>query len=164
MAILAIWASIFTTSVYKGLSKGIKVLSDINVYLIYIILGFVLVFGGAFTFLLQNSIDATGVMFQNFTTMSTHTDPIVASGFAQNWTVFYWAWYLAFAPFMMIFNAKISRGENNKTVPAWDIDSGQRWNRRIFSCVRELHDPLAVKRYIGYRENIDRTRYGNDSN
>lgn len=114
LIVLGIWATIFTTSVYHGLSKGIKILSDINVYLIYVILAFVLLFGGATTFILQNSVTSLGHMFQNFIVMATNTDPIFKSGFAQDWTVFYWAWYLAFAPFMMIFCAKVSRGRTIK--------------------------------------------------
>lgn len=109
ISILAVWILLFTYSVYQGLEKGIQKLSNLNVYLIFILLIFVFVFGPK-TFILQNIVDSTGNMLQYFSLMATNTDPINQSGFGQGWTVFYWAWYLAFTPFMMIFNAKISRG------------------------------------------------------
>lgn len=113
-SILIIWVCIFSYSVYQGLEKGIQKLSNLNVILIIIMLIFILLFGGATQFIIQNIVDSTGNFVQYFMLMATNTDPINKSGFGQSWTVFYWAWYLAFAPFMMIFNAKISRGRTIK--------------------------------------------------
>ena len=48
--------------------------------------------------------------------MSLSTDPIGKSGFAQGWTIFYWAWWIAYAPFMGLFVARISRGRTFKEV------------------------------------------------
>ena len=109
LAILGVWIIIFTWSVYQGLDKGIQKLSNINVYLIYAIIIFIFLVGPT-EFILQNTVDSLGNMFQWFPKMATFTDPIQGGGFAQSWTVFYWAWYLAFVPLMMVFNAKISRG------------------------------------------------------
>ncbi|AET66816.1 choline/carnitine/betaine transport [Desulfosporosinus orientis DSM 765] len=112
-AILAIWTIIFGFSVYTGLYKGIKRLSDINVYLALALLVVILAVGPTF-FILSVFTDSVGVLFNNFFRMSFYTDPIVKSGFPQAWTVFYWAWWIALAPYMGLFVARISKGRTLK--------------------------------------------------
>jgi len=113
MAILAIWTLIFGFSVYTGLYKGIKILSDINVYLAFALLAVILISGPTF-FILSVFTDSVGMLLNNFLRMSFYTDPIVKSGFPQSWTVFYWAWWIALAPFMGLFVARISKGRTLK--------------------------------------------------
>jgi BCCT family betaine/carnitine transporter len=55
-------------------------------------------------------------MAQNFLVMSTWTDPFSDSGFVANWTIFYWAWWLSYAPFVGLFVARISRGRTIRQV------------------------------------------------
>lgn len=57
---------------------------------------------------------AVGVVFSNFVKMSTWLDPAGQSMFPQWWTVFYWAWWGAYAPFMGMFIARISKGRTIK--------------------------------------------------
>jgi betaine/carnitine transporter, BCCT family len=107
--IVVIWTLLFGTSVYRGLTKGIKILSDINVYLALFLAAFVLVVGPT-AFIFNNFTNALMLQFQNFISMSLWTDPVIGGGFPQGWTVFYWAWWLAYAPFMGLFVARISKG------------------------------------------------------
>ncbi|MCG8550678.1 MAG: BCCT family transporter [Desulfobacterales bacterium] len=107
--ILAIWISIFTMSVIRGMDRGIKVLSTINIWLVFIFLGLIL-FLGPTVFMLDNAVDSTGILMDNIWRMLLFADPVRGGKFAANWTVFYWCWYLALLPFLAIFIARISRG------------------------------------------------------
>ncbi|MET3575616.1 BCCT family transporter [Bhargavaea ullalensis] len=100
---------IYSSSAYLGLHKGIRKLSDLNIYLALALAIFVLI-AGPTMFILTYFSNSFGMMLQNFLMMSFYTDPIGKSGFPQDWTVFYWAWFAATAPFMGLFVARISRG------------------------------------------------------
>ncbi|TWT06423.1 BCCT family transporter [Planococcus sp. CPCC 101016] len=107
--IIIIWVIIYSASAYMGLYKGIRKLSDWNVYLALGLALFVLLVGPSL-FILSNFSNSFGLMLQNFAFMSFSTDPINQGGFPQSWTVFYWAWFAATAPFIGLFVARISRG------------------------------------------------------
>ncbi|WP_210240409.1 BCCT family transporter, partial [Amaricoccus solimangrovi] len=109
LAILALWTLMFGGSVWFGLSKGIKILSDVNVILALILLGFTFAVGNSL-FMLNGWVNSLGKMANNFLTMSMWTDPIGHSTFPRDWTIFYWAWWIAYAPMMGLFVARISRG------------------------------------------------------
>ena len=112
---MAVCIGLFGASVYLGLDKGIKRLSDINVVLILGLLLFVLIVGPTL-FILKNSLNTTGVLLQNFIRMMTWTDPVEKSGFVETWTVFYWAWWIAFALPVGVFITRISRGRTIRQV------------------------------------------------
>lgn len=107
--IIVIWTAIFGTSVFLGLQKGLKRLADINVYLAISVGVFFLVFGPT-VFIISTFTNSIGLLLQNFVQMSFYTGSISGSEFSQDWTVFYWAWWLAYAPFVGLFAARISRG------------------------------------------------------
>lgn len=109
MAVLAFWTAIFGVSVYKGLQKGIKILSDVNIGLSVIILLFILIVGPT-VFILSMSANSIGLMFDNFLRMSFWLDPIENGGFPGAWTLFYWAWWITYAPTMGLFFGRISKG------------------------------------------------------
>ena len=109
MLILGLWTALFGMSVWFGLSKGIKILSDINVYLAVLLLLFVLAIGPTL-FIINGWSNSVGLMINNFVQMSLWTDPIAKGSFPQDWTIFYWAWWIAYAPMMGLFVARISRG------------------------------------------------------
>lgn len=109
MVILCLWTGLFGMSVWFGLSKGIKILSDINVYLAVLLLLFVLAIGPTL-FIINGWSNSFGLMVNNFVQMSLWTDPIAKGSFPQDWTIFYWAWWIAYAPMMGLFVARISRG------------------------------------------------------
>ncbi|MGC6415690.1 MAG: BCCT family transporter [Bradymonadia bacterium] len=107
--------AMFSYSVSAGLDKGIKLLSDINVALAILLLAFVLLVGPT-SFILNQAFDSLSVMFQNFIEMSLRMDAGSESSFAAGNTVFFWAWWLAWAPFMGLFIARISAGRSIRQV------------------------------------------------
>jgi BCCT family betaine/carnitine transporter len=115
LIVVLIVTVIFASTVYVGIEKGIKRLADINMALAIFLLLFVL-FAGPTVFILKMGTNSIGTMFQNFIRMSTWTDPLTESRFVEDWTVFYWAWWIAVGPFMGIFLAQISRGRSIRQV------------------------------------------------
>ena len=113
--VIVVCVSLFAVSVYLGLEKGIKKLAVANLYLSILFLVFVLV-AGPTGFILAMGTQSIGTMFNNVFTMITWTDPVNKTGFVQNWTVFYWAWWLAFAPYVGIFVTRISKGRTIKQI------------------------------------------------
>lgn len=113
--ILAVWIAIFGTSVYLGLDKGIKNLSDANVYLAFAFMIFVGFLAGMF-YVFRAEVAAIGLYLQNFIRMATYTDPYGDGVFVRNWTVWYWAWLIVYMPLMGVFNARISKGRTLREV------------------------------------------------
>jgi BCCT family betaine/carnitine transporter len=113
--VIVVWTAIFATTVYLGMEKGIKRLADLNVYLGFFLCAFVLVFGPT-VFILDSFTNSVGLLATNFVKMSLSTDPVGRGGFPQTWTVFYWAWWIAYAPFMGLFVARISKGRTVREV------------------------------------------------
>ena len=70
---------------------------------------FILVVGPT-VFILRLGTEHIGFMLQNSLRMITYTDAIDRTGFVENWTIFYWAWWIAFGPFVGLFVTRISRG------------------------------------------------------
>jgi BCCT family betaine/carnitine transporter len=111
--VLAVWSILFTTSVALGLKKGIKNLSNINLWAVFILCSIIFIVGPT-AFMFNTFTDSVGIIGTNFFRMSFYTDPIRRSMFPQWWTVFYWAWYWAYAPYMGVFIARVSRGRTFK--------------------------------------------------
>ncbi len=99
----------FACSVYLGLDRGIKRFSDVNVALAGLFAAFVLL-AGPTLFSLKLGTNSLGLMTQEFIRLNTWTDPILNTSFVENWSIFYWAWWLAYGPFMGLFVTRISRG------------------------------------------------------
>lgn len=89
--------------------KGIKIGSDLSLIACLGLLLFVFLLGPT-KFILDMFVNSTGIYLQNFLSMSLWTDPINKSGWLGSWTIFYWAWWVAWAPFVGMFIAKISKG------------------------------------------------------
>ena len=115
LAIVLVSVFIFASSVWLGLKKGIKRLSDLNMWLAFVLLGFVLLVGPT-VFLLQASLGSAGLVAQNFIRLNSWTDAFSNSGFVESWTVFYWAWWIAYAPFVGLFVTRISHGRSLRQV------------------------------------------------
>jgi BCCT family betaine/carnitine transporter len=109
LGVLGIWTAIFGTSVYQGLKAGIRRLADLNIVLAVLVVLFVL-FAGPTVFILTLSANSFGLMIDNFVRMAFWLDPIDHGGFPDSWTLFYWAWWVAYAPLMALFFGRISRG------------------------------------------------------
>jgi BCCT family betaine/carnitine transporter len=84
-------------------------------WLAFLLLGLILL-AGPTVFLLKTSVNSLGLMVQNFVRMNSWTDPFANSGFVESWTIFYWAWWIAYAPFVGLFVTRISRGRSIRQV------------------------------------------------
>ncbi|MDD5887454.1 MAG: BCCT family transporter [Oscillospiraceae bacterium] len=109
--IIAVCTVAFLISATTGLQKGVKVLSNGNMFLAFalLILAFLV---GPKAKILNTLVESTGNYIFKFTQMSffTGASSAHANQWVQNWTFFYWAWWIAWAPFVGIFIARISRG------------------------------------------------------
>ena len=114
VVVLAVTA-VFAASVYAGLERGIRRLSNLNVVLTLGLLLFVLITGPTL-FILKAGTSSLGHVLQNFVRMNSWTEPIGESGFVETWTIFYWAWWIALGPYMGMFVARISRGRSIREV------------------------------------------------
>ena len=102
----------YTISATSGLDRGIKYLSKTNMYLAFIVLIFFFL-AGPTLFQLNLMVDSTGRYFQNFIFMTFFADSMKTASEGKWlgwWTVFYWAWWIAWGPFVGGFVARISRG------------------------------------------------------
>jgi len=113
VAIILGIAVIYTISSYVGTEKGMQRLSNFSVYGMLLFVLFILI-SGPTDFILRQVTNGTGIMIQNFVRMSTYTDPVVRSGFPDDWTIFFWAYGYACAMFMILFITKISEGRTIK--------------------------------------------------
>lgn len=114
-AVVVVWTVLFGVSVFLGLEKGLKRLADFNVWLAFALGAFVLAVGPT-VFMIDTFTNGVGLLLQNFVHMSFYTDPVGGSGFEEDWTVFYWGWWISYAPFVGLFVAKISKGRTIRGV------------------------------------------------
>lgn len=98
-----------TISVALGLDKGIKRLSEFNIILALVILLFIAI-AGPTLFIVSGAIQNFGAYIQNLTWMSFWTEAYSESNWQRDWTVFYFAWTISWAPYVGIFIARISKG------------------------------------------------------
>lgn len=117
VVIALLCACIFSTSVYLGLEKGIRRLSSINMAMVLAFLLFVVIVGPT-KFLATSAVEDMAFLAANFIKMHALTGPIDQAHypFARDWTIFYWAWWIAVGPFMGIFIAQISRGRTFRQI------------------------------------------------
>lgn len=112
---------IFAISSYTGLKKGIQKLSDVNVWLSFLLLAFVFIIGPT-VFMMETTVTSVGDLLKNFFHMATWLEPFGGIGgrketnFPQQWTIFYWSWWIVYAPFIGLFIARISKGRTLKEV------------------------------------------------
>lgn len=111
MLIIGVVTLLFIISAWSGLNKGIKYLSNTNMILAVTLLILVLVLGP--TMLILNMFTETfGVYIQNLISLSFQSAPLDAENrsWLDGWTIFYWAWWISWAPFVSMFIARISKG------------------------------------------------------
>lgn len=105
---IIICAFIFGMSAYVGVQKGIRRLSNINVIMVIIFLLIILLLGPS-KYILSNSADSFIFLLKEYIPMSVST----GTDISINWSVFYWAWWLALAPMIGTFIINVS---NNKSL------------------------------------------------
>jgi glycine betaine transporter len=115
LLILAVSTILFVGSAWSGIGRGIKYLSNINMVLAFVLL-VILLFAGPTLYILNSFTDALGGYMSDFFNMSFNLEPNREDrrGWVNAWTVFYWAWWISWAPFVGIFIARISRGRTIK--------------------------------------------------
>lgn len=108
--LIIIICSIALISVTLGLDAGIKRLSMLNLVLAFALLMFVLIFGPTF-YILDSFVQNIGTYFSSIVqqTFNMYTYEKEAS-WLSSWTLFYWAWWISWAPFVGMFIARVSRG------------------------------------------------------
>ncbi len=109
IVILLITCLVYTYSLLHGF-KGISVLANVCIYLFFGLIAFVLLFGGETRYIVETGFSSLGVMIQNFIGLSTYTDPLRTSNFPQNWTIYYWAYWMVWCVAAPFFIGNISRG------------------------------------------------------
>ncbi len=100
---------LFLLSAQTGLQRGIKYLSNMNMVLAIFLLFYLFVLGPT-NFIIEVFTSTFGEYLQNLPTMSLDLAPFKDSSWIKNWTLFYWAWWIAWAPFVGTFIARISKG------------------------------------------------------
>ena len=107
--IIAFVTSLACGSLMLGLDKGIKRLSDINMGLTGILLAFMVILGPTL-FIFDSFIEDVGNYLANIVTLSTWSEAYSNTDWQKAWTIFYWAWWVSWSPFVGVFIARISRG------------------------------------------------------
>ncbi|WP_227356679.1 BCCT family transporter [Haladaptatus salinisoli] len=115
IAIITGMTVIFTTSLLFGVDRGIRRLSNFNMTLFFVLMVGTLIVGPT-VFILEVGTQAMGGLIGDFFEMSLFTHVTGGGKWANQWTVFYWAWPLAWSPFAGLFIARISRGRSVREV------------------------------------------------
>jgi len=111
LIIIGLATVLFIASSWSGINRGIKYLSFFNMLLMALLVFFVLLLGPTKQ-LLEVFISTTGEYFGNIVPMSLRMEPYdsEANGWIGGWTVFYWAWWTTWSPYVGSFIARISKG------------------------------------------------------
>ncbi len=110
--LIACITALATWSVVRGLDGGIKLLSNINIGLALLLMLFVL-FLGPTLYVMNGLVENMGNYFQNFFDLAFWNETYTDEGNWQNgWTIFYWAWWIAWSPFVGMFIARVSYGRS----------------------------------------------------
>ncbi len=120
ICILLVSAGLAAWSVWSGLDKGIKVLSNVNVIVAMVLVAYGAVCGPTAA-LFDIFTNAFGKLLGNFWNMTFWTTPFSDSSFPRDWTIFYALFWASYGPFMGLFIARISRGRTVREVIGWGM-------------------------------------------
>ena len=109
MILIACITAVATWSVVRGINSGIKLLSEINVYLAAGLMLFVLLLGPTL-FIMKALMENIGFYLQNLPQLATWNETYEATDWQQAWTIFYWGWWISWSPFVGMFIARVSYG------------------------------------------------------
>ena len=97
-------------SLFMGLDKGIKRLSNINILFTVVLLSFVIILGPT-QFIFNSFVENIGNYLHQVIPLGTWTESYNGEeNWQSSWTIFYWAWWISWSPFVGVFVARISRG------------------------------------------------------
>ncbi|MBR3474509.1 MAG: BCCT family transporter [Oscillospiraceae bacterium] len=111
--ILLLTCAVYTYAVLHGF-KGISFLAKLCIYLFFGLQILVLLIGGQGRFIIENGVQSFGKMVQNFIGLSTYADPGRTNNFPQDWTIYYWAYWMVWCIAAPFFIGNISRGRTIK--------------------------------------------------
>ncbi|MGV3489040.1 MAG: glycine betaine uptake BCCT transporter [Tuberibacillus sp.] len=109
MIVIAVATVLFIISINTGLERGIQYLSNAAMILSFAILLMVLILGPTLT-IIKVFFNTTGLYLSDFVHMSLRLNPFQMDKWIASWTLFYWAWWIAWAPFVGMFIARVSKG------------------------------------------------------
>src|SRR5699024_6762732 len=109
LIIIIIVTILFLISTARGVNKGIKIFSNINLVVAGVFLLFIIIVGPTL-FIAENFVATLGSYITNVVPMSLGLTPFTDSDWLGENTIFFWAWHISWAPFMGLFIARISRG------------------------------------------------------
>lgn len=115
IGILILIAFVYTLTVWFGM-KGISNLATYCSYIFFVLLLYVLIGGGETRYILETGFSSVGNLLQNFIGMATWMDPLRENSFPQNWTIYYWAYWMVWCVATPFFIGKISKGRTIKNV------------------------------------------------
>lgn len=107
--LIAVITGIAATSVALGLDKGVRRLSQVNIVLAMALLAFVLTVGPT-VFIAEGIVQSLGAYLDALPRLAFWTETFKDTDWQRQWTLFYWAWTISWAPYVGIFIARISRG------------------------------------------------------
>ena len=108
--LIAVIAVVATLSAVSGVGKGIRIISEWNIWLSIVLLAYFL-FGGPFKWLMGFFVTSVGDYLWNVIPMGFQIfNEEGDSAWQGGWTIFYWGWWISWAPFVGMFIARISRG------------------------------------------------------
>lgn len=109
VVLIAIITGFATLSVVAGLDKGVRFLSEVNIYVAATLMFFVLLFGPTL-FILGSFVENLGYYFSVLPALSFWTETFEGTDWQDGWTIFYWGWWIAWSPFVGTFIARVSKG------------------------------------------------------
>ena len=109
LILIIVVSAMASLSVFLGLDKGIKRLSELNLVLALVLLLFVF-FASSTIYLLQTTIQNAGQYVSNLFNMTFNLYAYQPNGWIGGWTIMYWAWWISWSPFVGMFIARVSKG------------------------------------------------------
>lgn len=112
LGIISVVVLLAGISAVSGLDRGVRILSEFNLSLSFVLLAFVIV-AGPTVFLFQALSENIGNYLSSLARLSLRTfayAPSATEGWFGGWTILYWAWWISWSPFVGMFIARISRG------------------------------------------------------
>lgn len=111
LIVIAVCFVLYMSSCASGVERGIKWLSSINLGLATVLMLIVLVVGPT-SFIFDTFTTSLGSYLDNLIQMSLRLSPFSTSTWVADWTIFYWAWWISWSPFVGAFIARVSYGRS----------------------------------------------------
>jgi choline/carnitine/betaine transport len=109
MIVIAVVTVMFVLSATTGVGKGVQFLANLSMLVAIVIALYVIVVGPTRS-IFRGVIESIGLYIYNFWPMMVRTGTYSQDSWVQSWTIFYWAWWVSWAPFVGTFIARISKG------------------------------------------------------